>query len=114
MFLELPPDLVTLLTGMQTTINEMKTELSAIHSQLQAKPPGPDVPRREYSVEEIAEILGKRPYTVREWCRHGQINATKRAERRGAAALWSISSDELTRYKNEGLLPIFPDRNNRN
>lgn len=114
MHLDLPPDLVTFLTGLQTSINDMKTELSAIHAHVQAKPAGPVVPRQSYSVDEIATLLNKRPYTVREWCRHGQINATKRAERRGGTALWSISADELARYNNEGLLPIHPDRNNRN
>jgi transposase len=65
-------------------------------------------------VEEAASMLGKSSYTVREWCRHGQVNAAKRAERRGGAALWSISAEEVKRYKNEGLLAIDPDRNNRN
>ena len=59
-----------------------------------------------YSTSEIAKILGKSEYTVREWCRLGRIHASKRQYARGAYPEWRISHDELTRIKNEGLLPI--------
>jgi len=111
MHLELPNDLVSAITQIQTTLADVKHELAAINARLNSKNAPPIFPRREYSVDEIAEILGKSSYTVREWCRLGHINATKRAERRGAAALWSISAEELDRYNNEGLLPIDPSRN---
>jgi hypothetical protein len=62
-------------------------------------------------VEEVAALLKKTPYTVREWCRERRINATKRAERRGGAELWNISAAEVTRYRDEGLLPPDPHRN---
>ena len=55
--------------------------------------------------------MGKTAYTVREWCREGRINARKRAERRGGAELWNISADEVSRIKDEGLLPAEQDRN---
>jgi hypothetical protein len=71
----------------------------------------PKVSREWYSVEEGAELLHKKPYTVREWCRQGRLNARKRTEKRGGAELWSISADEITRYKNEGLLTPDLDRN---
>ena len=72
------------------------------------------IERKSYSVEEVAGMLGRSPYTVREWCRNGQINASKRSERRGAGMLWSVSVEEVARHKNEGLLPLNPERNNRN
>jgi excisionase family DNA binding protein len=67
--------------------------------------------REWYTVDEVAELLGKRPYTVREWCREGRINARKRPERRGGAELWNISAAEVARYRDEGILPPVPDRN---
>ncbi len=59
-----------------------------------------------YSTTEIAEILGKAEYTVREWCRCGRIRASKRQYARGAYPEWRISHEELTRIQNEGLLPL--------
>ena len=59
-----------------------------------------------YTTVEVAHILGKAEYTVREWCRLGRIHASKRQYARGAYPEWRISHEELTRIKNEGLLPI--------
>ena len=59
-----------------------------------------------YTTSEVAKILGKRPYTVREWCRHGRVNAEKGISGRGLDEEWRISNDELQRIRNEGLLPI--------
>jgi hypothetical protein len=67
--------------------------------------------RECYSVKEFAELVHKAPYTVRQWCLEGRINATKRMERRGGTELWSISAAELFRYWNEGLLPSDSNRN---
>jgi integrase len=37
-----------------------------------------------YSTAEVAEIVSKAEYTVREWCRQGRIHASKKAYSRGA------------------------------
>ena len=58
-----------------------------------------------YSTEMFAQIVDKSEYTVREWCRHGRLRATKRPSGRGNTKEWSISHAELERYRNEGLLP---------
>jgi hypothetical protein len=58
-----------------------------------------------YEVEEFARLVGKAPFTVREWARLGRIRAEKRMSGRGAFASWVISHDELLRYQREGLLP---------
>lgn len=62
-----------------------------------------------YTTAEVAKVLGKRPYTVREWCRLQRINATKAMSGRGCEEEWRVSHEELLRIQNEGLLPI-PDR----
>ena len=59
--------------------------------------------RSSYSVEEVAAMLGRTSFTVRQWCRNGRIEATKRQERRGGAELWSIAAEEVERHRNEGL-----------
>jgi len=63
-------------------------------------------PRKEfYSTAEVAKILGRAEFTVREWCRNYRINAEKRMTGRGRSREWMISDDELQRIQNEGLLP---------
>lgn len=87
--------LVAILTDMQKQLNEL-TQLFVCHR-----------PEREaYSVADFAHAVKKAPYTVREWCRHGRIRATKRDVGRGEHEEWSISRDEMTRYSNYGLLPL--------
>lgn len=59
-----------------------------------------------YSTAEVAAILGKKPYTVREWCRLGRVHASKTMSGRGSEEEWRISHEELVRIQNDGLLPI--------
>ena len=59
-----------------------------------------------YTTSEVAEILGRAEFTVREWCRLGRVYAQKRECGRGRSKEWIISHRELTRIQNEGLLPI--------
>ena len=60
-----------------------------------------------YTTEEVAKILGKAEFTVREWCRNGRVKAEKRMSGRGAFSTWVISHQELLRYQREGLLPTL-------
>jgi hypothetical protein len=58
-----------------------------------------------YSVNEVAELLGKAPFTIREHARLSRIKAEKRKCGRGPHSEWMISYEELERIRNEGLLP---------
>lgn len=65
--------------------------------------------KESYDTKEVAQILGRKPYTVREWCRLRRINAYKAMCGRGCEEEWRISHDELVRIQNDGLLPV-PER----
>lgn len=108
---ELHPDLMTMLCEMSATLKTVQADIQAVHAEVKAKPGVPVESRAAYTVEGAAELFGRDVYTVRNWCRLGRINAFKRSERRGGSATWGISADELTRYRNEGLLEIDPSRN---
>ena len=58
-----------------------------------------------YSTAEVAKILGKAEFTVREWCRLKRIYAEKKECGRGTSSEWIISHEELVRIQNHGLLP---------
>jgi hypothetical protein len=58
-----------------------------------------------YSTGEVAKLLGKAEYTVREWCRQGRAQARKRPCGRGKSDECLISHEDLLRLKNEGPLP---------
>jgi excisionase family DNA binding protein len=52
-----------------------------------------------YGTAEIASLLGRSEYTVREWCRKRQIPAEKTANGRD----WIVSHETLLRLKNREL-----------
>ncbi len=58
-----------------------------------------------YTTEEVAKVLGKSEFTVREWCLHGRVRAEKKGSGRGRYQSWVISHAELQRIHREGLLP---------
>jgi hypothetical protein len=59
-----------------------------------------------YTTDEVAEILGRAKFTVREWCRHGRVHCRKQNNGRGKHRAWVISHEELLRIQREGLLPL--------
>ncbi len=89
-------------------IAEILTRVDERLSRIEEKLDATSVPRFEkewYTVPEAAEILGKQPFTIREWCRLHRIGAKKRKCGRGRTTEWVISTSEIERYLNEGLLP---------
>lgn len=84
--------------------DELMTRLANIEAMLEALVSQKAI-KEWYSTAEIAAILGKAEFTVREWCRLGRIKAAKKKCGRGIASEWMISHDELCRVRNEGLQP---------
>jgi len=62
--------------------------------------------REWYSTDQVAHILDKAEFTVREWARRGRIRAQKRKSGRGAHASWAVCHAEMLRIQREGLLPL--------
>jgi hypothetical protein len=86
--------------GVQT---ELLQKLQRIEATLQ-KLTGRPVEKDWYTVVEIAELTGKAPFTIREYCRLQRIPASKRAIGRGLSKEWLIKRDTLEMLQN-GLLP---------
>ncbi len=59
-----------------------------------------------YTVDEVAAAVGLAEFTVREYYRLRRLNAVKRSSGRGAHCGWSLSHDELRRFRKEGRLPV--------
>lgn len=66
-----------------------------------------------YSTAEVAKILGRSPFTIREYCRLGRCNAERAPSGRGTVPEWRISAAELQRIQNSGLLPSLPSPKHR-
>lgn len=60
-----------------------------------------------YSTEELAQIVGKAEFTVREWCRLGRVRAEKKGSGRGKFFAWVVCHDEVLRIQRDGLLPLL-------
>lgn len=58
-----------------------------------------------YTTEEVAGMLGKSEFTVREWCRNGRIQGEKKGSGRGKYQSWVVSHAELQRIQRDGLRP---------
>jgi len=79
-------------------LDEIKDMLSCLLGREQHK--------QWYSTAEVASVLHRAEYTVREWARQGRIVAKKKPSGRGKSGEWCVALEELTRLRNEGLLPV--------
>ena len=84
--------------------NELLIRLGRMESKLDLLSRQPAV-KECYTVEEFASLVDRAPFTVREWCRLGRINAEKTDCGRGNTEEWKTSHEELPRYLSHGLLP---------
>ena len=62
-----------------------------------------------YTVEQFAAMVGRRPFTVRQWANLKRIHAEKSQSRCGAFTTWTIAHEEYLRFQREGLLPRRED-----
>jgi transposase len=90
-----PPEGVTLLLQRLDRIEETLAALVARQAV-----------KEWYSTDEVAKLLGKAEFTVREWCRLGRVRAEKKGSGRGKYQSWVVSHAELRRVQREGLLPL--------
>jgi hypothetical protein len=95
------PDLHTRLDQLDQQITKLTTILSRVTELVES---GQEL-QESFSTAEVAKLLDKAEFTVREWCRLGRIHAEKKPSGRGPAGEWTITRQELTRIRNEGLLP---------
>ena len=95
-------ELLDRVAALESHVAALAVLVSRVHDLITAKV----VVKEFYTTVEAAHILGKRPYTVREWCRLGRVHAVKTHSGRGEGEEWRISHEELTRIQNEGLLPL--------
>lgn len=57
--------------------------------------------KESYTIDELAERVGRTAWAVRKWCRLGQIKA-KKVFGKGRTGEWRISNEELVRIQNDG------------
>lgn len=94
-------DVQRTLSGISERLNAVEGTLLDLKELVAVK----NVAKEFYATAEVATILGRAEFTVREWCRQHRCRATKKACGRGEHGEWLIAHDELTRLKSEGLLP---------
>ena len=94
------------MTDMTEVLSRLDDRLSRIEAAVVSTSGFPLMTREWYSVAQAAELVNRKPFTVREWCRNGRVTAEKRVSGRGRHSEWMISADEIRRYENHGLLPI--------
>ena len=90
---------------MSDSLQEVVERLTRIENALQSFLEG-RANKEWFSTAEVADILGKAEFTVREWCRLRRVHCKKQNSGRGPHAAWVISQQELLRIEREGLLPI--------
>lgn len=93
---------------LEECVNELASKLVRIESvlsDLHELVTNRQTIKDSYTTQEVAKILNRKPYTVREWCRLQRVNADKAMCGRGCEEEWRISHEELVRIQNEGLLP---------
>jgi hypothetical protein len=82
-------------------LSEQVARLAAMLEDIRDKKPTKEF----YGVAEVAAMVGRSEYQVREWCKSGRIRAEKRSCGHGPHKEWAIPHAELTSYQSLGLRP---------
>ena len=93
--------LIQEIAGLKAEVLELQQTITELRSLLVSQ----KTAKESYTTIEVAQILGRKPYTVREWCRLKRVNAIKAMCGRGCEEEWRITHEELLRIQNDGLLP---------
>lgn len=103
MFEQIEKDTARTIRNLKSALRRLQSgqeEIVLLLHELKATTRPQLLTKKAYSPSEAAAILGRRAFTVREWCRLRRIKATKRASGRGQANAWEISHEELERISN--------------
>lgn len=87
--------------NLQSVVERLAAIETALHELVRQK-----TIKDWYTTADVARLLDKAEFTVREWCRLGRVHASKRACGRGPTQEWIVSHSELERIRNHGLLPL--------
>ncbi len=63
------------------------------------------VEKESYTVEDAAERLGRRPWTVRQWCNKGQVQGAYKVRGKGRTGEWRIPHEGLVGLQSQGPSP---------
>jgi hypothetical protein len=94
------PDVLSILAGLNDKLDALHAELKDLRAERSAVASGASS-RTTYSTKEVAVMVDRNEFTVRQWCLGGRIKAHKR----GRSGQWGVSASEVTRYLEEGFLP---------
>jgi excisionase family DNA binding protein len=91
------PDVVGVLAQVTERLACLEEGMAALRDHLRTGQAGQDW----FTTKEVARLLGRTDFTVRQWCNLGRLRAQKTGNRRE----WRISRAELDRYRKAGLRP---------
>jgi hypothetical protein len=83
-----------------TLLKEILNRMERIEARLKLS-----VEKESYTVDEAAERLSRKPWTVRQWCNKGQVQGAHKVHGKGRTGEWRIPHEELVRLQNRGPLP---------
>ncbi len=93
-------DIFQSVDGLTTEVKELATQFKALVDRLDGRD-SPSPAKQWYSTNEVAALLGKSPYTVRQhWCGKGRIECEKDPD----SGRWRIPAKEVGRLQEGGSL----------
>lgn len=81
------------------TIDRLADRIESLEKRIEAVVVG-RLDKEWYTTEEVAVLMDRAPWTVRQWCLQGRV----RAKKRSGTDRWVVSRDEVERLMNNGLL----------